>query len=154
MQLETIIISEASQKEKDKYRMIALICEISNESIYETEGFPWSLSWKWIRLTWRRPQPDSWVRKIPWRRGRLPTPVFLSFPGGSAGKESAYNVGGLGSVPGLGRYPGEGNGYPLHSSGLENSMGCVVHGVAKSQTRLSEFHFHFSFVYLIFQNFL
>ena len=46
MQLETIIISEASQKEKDKYRMIALICEISNESIYETEGFPWSLSWK------------------------------------------------------------------------------------------------------------
>ena len=51
-----------------------------------------------------------------------PTPVFLGFPGGSAGKESACNVGDLGSIPGLGRYPGEGKGYPLQYSGLENSM--------------------------------
>ena len=54
-----------------------------------------------------------------------------SFPCGSAGEESAYNVGDLGLIPGLGRSPGE--GYPLQSSGLENSMECVVHGVAKSQ---------------------
>ena len=65
---------------------------------------------------------DSWVRKIPWRTDRLPTPVFLGFPCGSAGKESAYNVGDLGLIPGLGRSPGEGKGYPLQYSGLENSM--------------------------------
>ena len=62
-----------------------------------------------------------------------------SFPGGSAGKGSPYNAGDLGSIPGLGRFPGEGNGYPLQYSGLENSMDCIVHGVAKSQTRLSAF---------------
>ena len=56
------------------------------------------------------------------------------FPGGSVGKESACNVGDLGSVPGLGRSPGERNGYPLQYSGLENSMNCIVHGVAKSWT--------------------
>ena len=57
-----------------------------------------------------------------WRRDRLPTPVFLGFPCGSAGKESACNVGDLGSIPGLGRYPGERKGYPLQYSGLQNSM--------------------------------
>ena len=51
---------------------------------------------------------DSWVRAIPWKRDRLPTPVFLGFPCGSAGKESACNVGDLGLIPGLGRSPGEG----------------------------------------------
>ena len=57
------------------------------------------------------------------------------FPGGSAGKDSsACNVGDLGSIPGLGRSPGEGSSYPLQYSGLENSMDCIVHGVAKSQT--------------------
>ena len=84
-----------------------------------------------------------WVRKIPWRRDRLPTAVFLSFPGDSAGKESAYNAGYLGLIPGLGRSPGEGKGYPLQYSGLENAMNCIIHGVAKSRTRLSDFHFHF-----------
>ena len=73
----------------------------------------------------------------------LPTPVFLGFPDGSAGKESACNVGDLGSVPGLGRSPGEGKGYSLQYSGLENSMDCIVHEVAKSWTQLSNFHFHF-----------
>ena len=53
----------------------------------------------------------------------------------------ACNVGDLGSIPGLGRSPGEGKGYPLQYSGLENSMDCIVHGVAKSWTRLSDFHF-------------
>ena len=66
----------------------------------------------------------------------------MGFPGGSAGKESACNVGDLDSIPGLGRSPGEGKSYPFQYSGLENSMGCVVHGVAKSRTRLSNFHFH------------
>ena len=70
-----------------------------------------------MRETW----VDPWVGKIPWRRGRLPTPVFLGFPCGSAGKESTRNVGGLGSIPGLGRSPGEGREYPLHYSGLKNS---------------------------------
>ena len=70
----------------------------------------------------------------------LPTPVFLGFPCGSAGKESACNVGHLDVIPELGRSPGEGKGYPLQYSGLENSMDCIVHGVAKSQTQLSELH--------------
>ena len=61
------------------------------------------------------------------------------FPCGSASKESACNAGELGSIPGLGRSPGEGNGYPLQYSGLENSMDWIVHGVAKSQTLLSNF---------------
>ena len=58
---------------------------------------------------------------------------------GSAGKESACNVGDLGSIPGLAKSPGEGKGYPLQYSGLENSMDHIVHGVTKSQTRLSNF---------------
>ena len=76
----------------------------------------------------------SWVRKIHWRRHRLPTPVFLGFPGGSEGKESACNAGDLGSIPGLERSPGEANSYPLQYSGLENSMDCMAHQVAKSWT--------------------
>ena len=63
------------------------------------------------------------------------------FPGGSAGKESACNAGDLGSIPGLGRSPGEGKGYPPQYSGLENPMDCMVHRVTKSRTRLSNFHF-------------
>ena len=60
----------------------------------------------------------------------------------SAGKESACNVGDLGSIPGLGRSPWEGNGYPLQYSGLENSMDCVIQGITKSQMWLSNFRFH------------
>ena len=67
----------------------------------------------------------------------------MGFPCGSAGKESACNVGDLGSIPGLGRSSGEGKLYPLQYSGLENSMDCIVHGIAKSQTGLNDFHFHF-----------
>ena len=70
----------------------------------------------------------------------LSTPVFLSFP---CGKESASNAGDLGSIPGLGRSPGEEKCYSLQYSGLKNSMDCIPHGVTKSQTRLSYFHFHF-----------
>ena len=64
--------------------------------------------------------------KIPWRRDRLTTPVFSGFPCGSAGKESSCNVGDLGLIPGLGRSPGEGKGYPLQYAGLENSMVCSI----------------------------
>ena len=88
-----------------------------------------------------RPWFDSQVGKIPWRRDRLPTPVFLGFPGGSDSKESTCNVGDLGSIPGLGRSPGEGKSYTLQCSGLENSMNCIVHGVAKSRKQLRDFHF-------------
>ena len=69
---------------------------------------------------------------------------LLGFLGDSDSKESACNSGDLGSIPGLGRSPGEGKGYPLQCSGLENSMDCPVHGVTKSWTRLCDFHFHFS----------
>ena len=73
----------------------------------------------------------------------LPHPQsFMGFPGGSAGKESACDAVYLGWIPGLGRSPGEGKGYPLQYSGLENSTDCIVHGVSKSQTWLSDFHFH------------
>ena len=66
--------------------------------------------------------------------GRLPTPVFMGFPCGLAGKGSACNARDLGSIPRLGRSPGEGKGYPLQYSGLEDSMDCTVHGVAESDT--------------------
>ena len=69
---------------------------------------------------------------------------YLGFSGGSEVKASACNAGELGSIPGLGRSPGEGNGYPIQYSCLENPMDrgawwAILHGVAKSQTRLSDF---------------
>ena len=72
----------------------------------------------------------------------------MGFSGGSDGKESAYDMGDLGSVPELGRSPGEGNSYPLWYSGLENSIDrgawqATVHGVTKSRAQLSDFQFHF-----------
>ena len=66
-----------------------------------------------------------------------------AFSGSSVGKESACNAGDPGSIPWWGRSPGEGIGYPLQYSGLENSMDRIVHGVAKRWTRLIDFHFHF-----------
>ena len=79
-------------------------------------------------------------QKDPLEKG---TPVFLGFPCVSAGKESTGTEGDLGSVPGLGRSPGKGKGYSPQYSGLENSMYCLVYGVSKSWTRLSDFHFLF-----------
>ena len=64
-----------------------------------------------------------------------------SFPGSSAGKESTCNAGDLGSIPVLGRSPGEGKGYPLQYSGLENSRTVSTMGVTKSLTGPSDFHF-------------
>ena len=68
----------------------------------------------------------------------------MGFPDSSVGKESACNAGDPGSIPGLGRSLGEGKGYPLQYSGLENSMDGIVRGVTKSEIRLSDFHFFFS----------
>ena len=67
-------------------------------------------------------------------------PTHRDFPDNSAGKESSCNAGDLGLIPGLGRSPGDGNSDPLQYSGPENSTNCIVHGVAKSRTRLSDFH--------------
>ena len=79
----------------------------------------------------------------PLEKGQATHSSILGLPGGSAGKESTCNVGDLGSVPGLGRSPGEGKGYPLQVSGLENSMDCIVHGGLKESDtteRLSLIH--------------
>ena len=83
----------------------------------------------------------------------LPLPITMGlnkllhikqgFPCGSAGKESAYKAGDLGLILGSGRSPGEGIGYLLQYSGLENSMDSMVHGVTKSQKPMSDFHFHY-----------
>ena len=77
-------------------------------------------------------------------------PLIRGFPGGSEVKASACNAGDLGSIPGSGRSPGEGNGNPLQYSCLENPMDrgawwATVHRVAKSRTRLSDFTFTFTF---------
>ena len=72
---------------------------------------------------------------MPRRRGRLPTPVFLGLPGGSSSKESACNVGDLGSIPGLGRSLGEMNSHALQYFGLENSMDHIVHGYSLQRVR-------------------
>ena len=78
-----------------------------------------------------------------WEGIGYPLQYSWASPDSPAGKESTCNVGDLGLIPGLGRSAGEGKGYPLQYSGLENSINCIVHGVAKSWTQLSEFHFLF-----------
>ena len=67
---------------------------------------------------------------------------YSCFPESSVGKGSTCNAGDPSLIPGLGRSPGEGKGYPLQYSGLENPMGCTARGVAASRRRLSDFHFH------------
>ena len=99
----------------------------------------------------QKTQFNSWVGKICWGRHRLPTPLFLGlFPGGSASKESACNEGDLGSIPGLGRPPGEGKGYPLQDSGLENSMDSIVHGVTRDRHDWATFTFNVTDIYKIY----
>ena len=75
----------------------------------------------------------------------------MGFPCGSAGKESSCKAEDLGSIPGLGRPPGEGKGYPLQYSGLENSMDCIVHGVPfmSGPTDMTEQLSIFSDIYVI-----
>ena len=88
-------------------KFYSLIAQLAKNLPAMQETLVWFLGWK-----------------ICWRRDRLPTPVLLGFPSGSAGKESACNAGDLGLIPGLGRSPGEGKGYPFQYSGLENPMDC------------------------------
>ena len=85
-------------------------------------GLPWWLSWWRICLQCKRPWFDFWVRKIHSRRDRLPTPVFLGFPCGSADKESICHVGDLGLIPGLWGSPGERKGYTLQYSAAAKSL--------------------------------
>ena len=68
-------------------------------------------------------------------------------PNNSVGKESACNAGEPGLIPGSGRSPGEGIGYPLQYSGLENSIDCIVHGVTKSQAQPSHLHCHMQILF-------
>ena len=102
------------------------------------------------RNVFKGPSVFIWwhAKKVLWRRDRLPTPVFLGFPCGSAGKESTCNVGDLGSIPGLGRSPGEEKGYTFQYFQHSEIPTPVFwprefhgHGVAKSRTWLSHFHF-------------
>ena len=81
-----------------------------------------------------------------WARTPFFGVLFLGLSCASAGKETALSAGDLGLIPGLGRSPGEGKGYPFQYSGLENSMDSIVYGVTKSRTRLSDFHFSCSLV--------
>ena len=99
------------------------------QSTYDVILFNKSLkTWhNWIIVLKTREQfLESWESSYLWEKG--------GFPSSSAGKESACNVGDLSLIPGLGRSPGEGNGCPLQYSGLENSMDCIVRGVAESDT--------------------
>ena len=93
---------------------------LKSKTLMPKLGFPNKLRWQRIHLQCRRLWFSSWVGKILWSRDRLPTPIFLSYLCGSAGKESTCNTGDLGLIPGLGRSPGEGKGYPLQYSSLEN----------------------------------
>ena len=82
-----------------------------------------------------------------WRR--LPTPVFLGFPCGSAGKESTCIEGDLGLILGLGRSPGEGKGYSLQYSGLENSMDCISPWGCKEEDMTEQLSLHFQRLHLV-----
>ena len=88
----------------------------------------------YLTLNSPRPLYSSVLYTIPLGHFGLPC-------GSTAGKESACNVEDLGSIPGLGRSPGEGKGYSFQYSGLENAMDSIVHGIEKSQTGLSSFDF-------------
>ena len=96
-------------------------CSING--VFLPKGFPGSSAGKESTCNAGDPRFDSWVRKIPWRRDRLPTPVFLGFAGGLDVKESTCNVRDLGSILGLGRSPGGGHDNPLQYSCLENRHG-------------------------------
>ena len=136
-------------------------CHFLLQGIFLTQGSNHHLLLgRWVLYrwaTWEAPSPNNWTSSpllgyhmapsttVPmcwlsfWNlTGALDFDLDLGFPGSSAGKESICNAGDLGSIPGLGRSPGDGKGCTLQYSGLENSRDCIVPEVAKS---LSEFHF-------------
>ena len=140
------------QSPKPKYHYLWMCNRIINSTANKCAGFLYSSVGKesacnagdpsLIPQSGRSPGDPlqySWAEKIPWRRDMLPTPVFLGFPCGSAGKESTSNVGDLSSVPGLGWSP-EGKGYPLQYSCLENPMDRTAYSPwgGNSQTWLSK----------------
>ena len=102
-------------------------------------------------LAWRIPGTGAWwaaIYGVTQSRTQLKR-TSSSSSSGSAGKESACNAGDLGLIPGLGRSPGEGKGYPFQYSGLENSMDCVVHGVGHDW---ATFTFFFTFHKCIYRS--
>ena len=131
-----VTISETEQKETEVIVAIALFVGSTQDRL------PWWLSWWRIHLQSRRSQFNSWVRKTPWRRDKLPIPISLGLLGGSDAKESTCNVGDLDLIPGLGISPGGGHGnhYSILAWRIPMDRGAwwaTVHGVAKSQTRLN-----------------
>ena len=117
---------------------------------------------EWVAISYSRvfPTLGSKSHFLNWQVDSLPMSYLgspfsmyyihqLGFPDGSAWKESPCNVGDLGLIPGLGRSPGEANGYPLQYSCLENSIDSIVHGVANSRTRLSSFHLYINYMSII-----
>ena len=136
--LGTFMISKLNRR-ASKGRLLRIVAFVYS-LICPFRGFPRSSAGK--ESTYNAGNPGS----IP-GSGRpsgegisYPLQYSWGFPGGSAGKESTCSPGDLGLIPGLGRSTEEVNGYPLQYSGLENSMDCIVHGLTKSWTRLSDFH--------------
>ena len=147
----------------DREAWHATVCEVEKSLIWlsdwtELNWIPFvrALPW-WPHHLPKAPSPNTTTLKGQistyefWRDTKIQAtaPSFfpsltllLGFPCGSAGKESSYNEGDLGSIPGLGRSPGEGKGYQLQYCDLESSMGCIVHEVTKNWTCLSDFHFN------------
>ena len=105
-------------------------------------GYPLKYSWASLMAQLVKNLPamwETWVQFLGWEdpleKGKDAHSSILGLPlCGSAGKESTCNAGDLSSIPELGRSPGEGKGYPLQYSGLENSMDCIGHGLSKSWT--------------------
>ena len=104
----------------------------------EVSVFRVDFLWDWLVWSSCCPRDSQEASPAP----QLENINYLGFPDSSVGKESTCNAGDPGLIPGSGRSPGEGKGYPLQYSGLENSMDWIVHGVSKSRARLSDFHFH------------
>ena len=102
---------------------VIYVCIYIHVYIHIHMGFPGGSAGKESACNVRDPRFNSGSEDSPWRRVRLPTPVFLGFPCGSAGKESTCNVGELSLIPGLGGSPGGGKGYPLQYSFLEKPRG-------------------------------
>ena len=118
------------------YSFISRLHSIIDLCVCLHANTPGSSAGKRMHLQHGRPWFDSWVGKICWRRDRLPTTVFLGFPGGSPGKESACNVETW--VRSLGWEDlWRRDGYPLQYSGLENLMDCIVHGKEMQKSKMA-----------------
>ena len=127
MNLEPIIQSEVSQKEKNKY------CMLMGSPIAQLVKNPPQC---------RRPWFNSWVGKIHWRRDRLPTPVFLGFPYGPAGKKIHLQCERPEFDSWVGKIPWRREELPTSVFWTGEFHGlCIVHGVTKRWTQLSDFHF-------------